>query len=185
MTPRRFLLACLMTVVGCSPAGPTVAYAGEPPDDLVALVDGVFSTFVDAFPARQSCIGRVVVEGRRDLADRGSYNPESGTVSLRIPATAPQLEISLVHELAHHLEFACADHEAIRPVFMASQGFPAENPWRDSRANWEDSPSEHWASAVVVYVLDRIDERARIVVTDEAVEVVGTWASGGITATAP
>lgn len=185
MTPRCFLLACLVTVVACSSVEPTVAYADGAPDDLVALVDDVFSTFVDAFPARQSCVGRVVIEGRRDLADRGSYDPESGTVSLRVPATAPQLEISVVHELAHHLEFACADHEAIRPVFMASQGFPEASPWRDSRADWEDSPSEHWASAVVVYVLDRIDERSRIVLTDEAIEVVRTWAGGGVIPTAP
>jgi hypothetical protein len=175
MGPRSVI--GLVLVVACVGVEPVVSSPDATPDDLRALVDETFDVFVDAFPARRHCIGAVTVLGRRDLSDRGTYDPESRTVTLRIPATAPQLEVSLVHELAHHLESACSDHVPIRPAFMAAQGFGPETPWRPQGATWEEIPSEHWASAIVIHVLGRIDDRARIVVSARSIELVEAWAT--------
>lgn len=178
MGPRSLPVIGLVLVVACVGGGPIVSSPAATPDDLRALVDETFDVFVDAFPARHRCIGAVTVIGSRDLSDRGTYDPESRTVTLRIPATARQLEVSLVHEMAHHLESACSDHVQIRPTFMAAQGFEPETTWRPEGAAWEAIPSEHWASAVVIHVLGRIDDRARIVVSARSIGTVEAWATG-------
>jgi hypothetical protein len=96
-------------------------------------------------------------------------------VILRIPATAPHIESSLVHEWAHHLEFVCKAHQEFRPPFLRSVGLPPDAGWFDGKV-WEGIPSEMFASAVVEYVLGRRDEASTIVLDPETIELVRRWA---------
>lgn len=173
------VVLCLVSLGGCgSSADPAWDFGADTPDDLRALADQVLVEVVDAFPDRGDCIGRVTLEGARQLDDRATYAPEHRRITIRIPATAPQLEVSLVHELAHHLEFACPTPSDLRAAFMEAQSLPTDAPWSDG-PTWEQTPSEQWATATVVHVLGRPDRRARVAVSDRALELVAQWAGTG------
>lgn len=169
----RALALLLLILAACSDAAPTAVYPADTPSDLVELADEVFAEFVAAFPAQRACIGTVEIHGAWELDDRALYRPSSRVVEVRIPATAPHLTSSLVHELGHHLEFACSSQEGVRPDFLAAVGL-AE--WEG--ASYEDDPTELWAEAVVRHVTGRPDTRRILSVPAGAVEVVATWAGG-------
>lgn len=95
------------------------------------------------------------------------------------------LQGALVHEWAHHVEFQCAEHSELRLAFLAAQGLPPETLWRphDRPAEipasmWAEIPSEQCAEAAIAYVLGsrQIPTHARI--SQEAVVVLGKWATG-------
>lgn len=174
---RAILVAlCVVSLAGCvSSAGPAWDYGADTPDDLRDLADQVLVEVVEAVPDRRDCIGQVALQGARQLDDRATYSPEQRRITIRIPATAPQLEVSLVHELAHHLEFACPTTSDLRAAFMEAQSLPSDAPWFDG-PTWEQTPSEQWATAIVVHVLGHPDRRARVVVSDRALELVAQWA---------
>ncbi|MCZ6662245.1 MAG: hypothetical protein O6951_04890 [Actinobacteria bacterium] len=168
------VLAALL-VASCSTAAPTLLFGDDTPDDLREVANGAFEVFVGRFPDRADCIGRVTLTGARHLDDRAFYIPGERSVVLRIPATAPHIETSLVHEWAHHLEFACESHQEFRPPFLRSVGLPPDAGWYDGEV-WERVPSEMFASAVVEYVLGRRDEASTIVLGPEAIDLVRDWA---------
>lgn len=169
---RRLLAVTLILVAACG--GPRLEVEGGTPGDLADLARTTFQDFVSAFPARQGCIGEVVVAGSWELGDRARYDPDSGLIEVRIPATAPQLTVSLVHELAHHLEHACPEQKEVRPRFLAALGVDAAEPWSDPES-YQSSPSELWAEAVVRYVTGAADSRRPLAVSEAAVEVVEMW----------
>lgn len=173
----RVLVAALVTVTACGTvrAVPMPTFGENTPDDLRALVTDVFAATVDAFPDRQDCLAGVVVTGAWELDDRARYVPDRREIVVRIPATAPQLEVSLVHELAHHLEAACPLGVGVESAFKDAQGLDPDADWHGGDS-WETTPAEQWASAVVVYVLGRADTQARIVVSPVAMDVVAAWA---------
>jgi len=170
----------IVTVVMVACAGPAISFAAETPDDLTVLGRAVFGDFVEAFPARTDCIGTVEVSGVRELSDRARYHPSLGLIELRIPATAPQLTASLLHELGHHLEHACPSQEELRPQFLAALGIDPDSEWSDPGV-YETNPSEMWAEAVVRHVTGRPDTRRPLEVTDAAVILVKRWAEGELT----
>lgn len=179
----RFRLLVLIAAIlagGCGAGNgngePTLRFGSNAPDDLRRLATEVFATVAEALPARSRCLEGVVLGGAWELDDRGRYEPNTREATIRIPATAGQLEISIVHELAHHIEFACPQADDTRRGFVRAQGLDAGAGWFDG-ATWETTPSEQWASAVVQYVLARPDERARTPITSEAMEIVATWAT--------
>lgn len=182
MRPFPSVIVMVVAVTACS--GPVMTAPRDTPADLEALAEATFDRFVAAFPSREACIGRVEVRGAWELDDRARYLPDETVVVVRIPATAPQLEVALIHELAHHLEFSCPAQEAVRSAFLAAQGTAGGSDWFDG-PSWEETPSEQWASAVVVHVLGRADPHARIALTDEALAVVRGWAEGRLTTAAP
>lgn len=173
------LLVILMTCAGCTTATPTTVagwqFGSDTPEDLRELADATLDTFLAALPAQAGCVGRVGLVGARELGDRARYEPEGSTITVRIPATAPQLRISLVHELAHHLEFACPSQAAIRPDFLLAQEFDEGAEWFEG-ATWTDRPSEQWATAVVRHVLDQADPRAPVTIQPEALDLIRSWA---------
>ena len=174
-----FLLAAALAAAACLPGGPALRAGDEVPDDLRALAEDLWPRFVEAFPARRDCLGEVRLTVAWDLEDRARYLPEARTVVVRAPATAPHLVASIVHELGHHLEFACADQRRVRSAFLRADGLPEAAPWFGD-GEWSAAPSEHWAEAVVAYVVgERSFDRGRIPVTAEAVELVARWARGG------
>ncbi len=172
---HRSLVVAAALLAAC--AGPQLAMPANTPADVAALTQQVFDDFVRAFPARAACIGRVQVHGAWELDERAIYQPADRSIHLRIPATAPQLTTSLVHELGHHLEHSCPEQADVRSAFLASLGLPTDTPW-PGVSDYRSDPSELWAESVVRYVTGRPDHRRPLRVTDAAVEVVAGWAAG-------
>jgi len=153
--------------------------------DLAALAEETWEQFLAAFPARQGCVGEVRLRARATLDARATYDPDARTVTVRVPGTPAMLASALLHEWAHHLEFHCPAHVALRPAFLAAQRLPPDTPWRPERAPsassaspWADIPSEQYAEAVVALVLGGRPVPRHAHLTPEAIRVVGRWAAG-------
>ncbi len=170
-------VVAVLTLAACAAGPPSLEFADGTPDDVRRLAAETFTVVSDAFPAHHDCLGGVTVATERELEGRAAYLPETGTVVLRIPATAAQLRRSLVHELGHHLEHACDGHVALRPRFLEARGF-VDQPWFEG-TTWEDTPSEQWASAVVEYVLGDRDPRSGVFLSPDILDMVEDWATDG------
>lgn len=158
-------------------AGPVLVVAPGVPNDVRALADGAWRRFVDAFPARRSCIPPVTLLHSWSLTDRATYDPKSHVIVLRVPATAATLRATLIHEFGHHLEFTCPAQRSLRATFLAGSGLPADARWFGGRT-WEDVPSERFAEAVTVHVLGTFPSHLRVPVSAEALEAIQRWATG-------
>lgn len=169
------LATVLALSTGCS-AG--VVVADGTPDDLAELVEVTMETVEEALPAQAHCLSGLTVSHARELEDRAEYRVEARTVVLRVPATAPHLEFSLAHEVAHHLELTCDGHEDLRPSFLVGQGHADDHPWFEGDS-WETTPSEQFATAVATLVTGQPDPLRNIRVTDEAMAAVERWAGEG------
>jgi hypothetical protein len=171
---RRLPLVLLLVVTSCRPPGTGLEFGATTPEDVRVLVTETFDDFRQAFPARAGCAAGAVLEVDRDLEDRGHYDPQTATITLRIPETATKLRNSFLHELAHHLEFACESQEEVRPSFLAAQGFPPHQDWFGG-PSWRETPSEHFAEAVVEVVEGRRNLRYGIGLSREALDLVEAW----------
>ena len=87
--------------------------------DLKVLATETWGLFVEAFEARSHCFGDVTLKAAYDLDSRAAYDPETSTVAVRVPGTPAMLQGALVHEWAHHLEFQCEEHKALRPAIAS------------------------------------------------------------------
>ena len=65
----------------------------------------------------------------------------------------------------------------LRSDFLAAQGFASGTDWFAGTA-WEETPSEHYAEAVVELVAGRRTHQGGIRITDEALAVVRDWGKG-------
>ncbi len=153
--------------------------------DFRALAVETWSKFLTVFQARSDCFGDVRLRAAPNLNSRAAYDPETATVTVRVPATVAMLQGALVHEWAHHLEFQCEQHQTLRPAFLKAQGLPLSTPWRpdNTPANtpekaWANIPSEQYAEAVIEVVLGRRQIPTNARVTREAVQVIKVWAAG-------
>jgi hypothetical protein len=153
--------------------------------DFQALAEETWARFLTVFQARTDCFGDVRLRATRTLSSRAAYDPDSATVTVRVPGTRAMLQEALVHEWAHHIEFQCDEHQGLRRAFLVAQRLPPDMPWRpdDAPASapgnvWADIPSEQYAEATIELILGRrqIPTGARI--TREAVHVVAVWAAG-------
>jgi len=146
------LLLFALVMPGSTARVPDLTITGSSPDDLRALIVATWDRFIEAFPARRSCLALVRVQGAWNLDDRGSYDPGRRLVTVRIPGTAPNLRDSLVHEFAHHMEFTCPEQHDVRVPFLVAQALPRSASWFEG-SSWETTPSEQFAEAVVQVVL--------------------------------
>jgi hypothetical protein len=154
-------------------------------DDFRILAEETWGQFLTVFQARTDCFGDVYLRATYDLNNRAAYDPDTATVTVRVPATPAMLQGALIHEWAHHIEFQCDAQKELRPAFLAAQGLPADTPWRTDytpantpESDWANIPSEQYAEATIEVVLGsrQIPTTARVSV--EAVQVIATWASG-------
>lgn len=181
-------------LIGCGPAtnpppppaAPKLVIDESVASDFEALALETWDKFLAVFQARQDCFGDVHLHAARDLDSRGAYNPDTATVTVRVPATAVMLKSALVHEWAHHLEFQCQAHPELRPAFLKAQGLPPDTPWRPdsmpanpSTGFWADIPSEQYAEATIALVLGRRRSPTKAWVKPEAVTVLEAWAAAG------
>src|SRR5690606_41863297 len=75
------------------------------PADLQEHVEETLARIEEALPAHADCLDGLVITHAWELDDRAAYRVADRTIVLRVPATAPHLEFSLAHEVAHHLDF--------------------------------------------------------------------------------
>jgi hypothetical protein len=153
--------------------------------DLAALAGDTWTQFLDVLEGRTGCFGDVRLRASRNLGDRAAYNPDTATVTVRVPGSRALLQSALIHEWAHHVEFQCQEHEELRAAFMAAQGLPPDVPWRPDLApadipasEWAEIPSEQYAEAMIVLVLGRRQTPTLASVKAEAVRVLAEWAEG-------
>jgi hypothetical protein len=169
-------LAIVAPADGLAARRPGLRFASDTPDDVQALARQTWVRFTEVFAARWDCLGGMTVRGAWRLADRAEYEPDRRLATVRIPGTAPNLQASLVHEFAHHMEFSCPDISRLRPRFLAAQGLASTTPWFGG-TSWERIPSEQFAEAAVVAVLGRT-AHARIYTSAAAVGAVRAWGRG-------
>jgi hypothetical protein len=153
--------------------------------DFEALARETWNRFLAVFWARRDCFGDVRLEAAYRLDSRAGYDPATATATVRVPGTRAMLQSGLVHEWAHHIEFQCWAHQALRPAFLAAQGLPPGTPWRPPEANigltggeWAGIPSEQYAEAVVDLVLGGRSIPTAAHVSPGAVRIVRDWAAG-------
>lgn len=183
------VVAVLMNValVSCSQpkASPSLIFDESVASDFQLLAEETWAEFITVFQARSHCFGDVRLRAARTLNSRAAYDPETATVTVRVPGTPAMLQSALVHEWAHHIEFHCDEHYELRGAFLAAQGLPQDMPWRpdSTPANtplsvWPDIPSEQYAEATVELVLGRRQIPTKVRFTQEALHAVEVWAAG-------
>jgi hypothetical protein len=192
------ILAALAVLVSGAAAEhrPRLLVDGSVGADLEALALETWDQFLAVFWARRDCFGDVHLRAAYTLGSRAGYDPDTATVTVRVPGTAAMLQSGLIHEWAHHVEFQCEAHQELRAAFLAVQGLPADTPWRPDEAHrrpadayqhslisepasdWAEIPSEQYAEATIELVLGGRPVPTQIHVTREAIGVVGGWATG-------
>jgi hypothetical protein len=151
--------------------------------DFAALIQETWVQFLLVFAPRRDCFGDVLVKANYDLVDRAMYDPQTSTVSVRVPERASILKGALVHEWAHHVEFQCEAHTEMRAAFIEAQGMPADTLWRSEggttdilSSDWASIPSEQYAETSIVLVLGERPVSTKAPITAEGIEVIRTWA---------
>lgn len=180
------LIAVVALAGGVVPARPPGLVVGESVGaDFKALALQTWDAFLAQFWARRDCFGDVRLEAAYSLDSRAGYDPDTATVTVRVPGTAAMLQSGLVHEWAHHVEFQCRAHDELRLAFLAAQGLPLDTPWRPASATtgvaageWAGIPSEQYAEAVVELVLAGRPIPTQARVSPAAIRVVEDWARG-------
>ena len=177
----------LILMASCSPRheSPQLIVEESVASDFQALAGDTWAQFLAVFQARADCFGDVHLRATRTLDSRAVYDPDTATVTVRVPGTPALLQGALVHEWAHHVEFQCKEHQELRSAFLTALGLPADTPWRPDAAavgtgtsQGGTIPSEQYAEAAIVLVLGRRHITTGIPVTQEAVRTVEEWAAG-------
>lgn len=171
----RVVASVALLVAAC---GGGWVVAEDIPPDLEELVTGTMGRIEQALPAQAACLRDLTVSHAWELEDRAEYRTGSGMVVLRVPATAPDLEFSLAHEVAHHLEVTCDSQAGMRSAFLAAQGQDGNRPWFEGDS-WETTPSEQFATAIGRLVTGQPDPMRNVRVTEEAMDLVHRWARDG------
>jgi hypothetical protein len=172
------VLSASSAAVGLRDPLPRIAFDESVPADLRVLATDTWTEFLDAHPARLSCVEPLTLAAAWELETRAEYLPRSATAVVRVPGTAPNLRHQLVHEFAHHFEFTCPDQALLRGAFAEAQGFSPTTSWYEGDS-WEETPSEHYAEATAELVLGRRSHHGNVRISELALDVVASWARGG------
>jgi hypothetical protein len=180
------LLLAISWCLGVYPryqATPRLIIDASVDEDFAAVIQETWGQFLLVFAARSDCFGDVRVKADYDLVDRAKYDPQTATISVRVPERAAILKGALVHEWAHHVEFQCEAQTEMRAAFIEAQGMPANTPWRlgDGTTNifssdWANIPSEQYAETTIVVVLGERPVSTKAPITAEGMEVIRAWA---------
>ena len=165
-----------MALVVGADSEPALGFADAVPDDLRSLATDTWQEFLEAHPAAADCIGPATLVAAWELDTRAEYRPDSATIVVRVPGTAPTLRNQMVHEFAHHIEFTCEEQRELRSTFAEAQGFSGSAPWFDGDT-WETTPSEQYAEATVELVLGRRPHHGNIQISAQAADIVRRWAT--------
>ncbi|MEM7129024.1 MAG: hypothetical protein AAF702_22010 [Chloroflexota bacterium] len=156
---------------------PQMHFSSTVAADFRDLANDTWAQFLSTFSARTDCFGDVTLNTNPDLESRAVYDPRSTTVTVRVPGTPAFLQAALVHEWAHHVEFQCDAHQKLRPTILSLLNLPSDTAWR-AEHQWADSPSEHYAEAVVELVLGDHPLPTKIRVNQDIVSILSEWSKG-------
>ena len=173
------MVLLILLLAGCAgaSAAPKLIPDTSVAPDLAELAAQTWAQFLETFDARRDCFGDLKLRTVNTLDGRARYDPQSAILTIEVPATAALLKGALVHEFAHHVEFQCAAHGQLRPIFVAAQNLPPDTPWFDG-PSWAETPSEQYAEAAVILVLGRRQLPTEAHVSSAAVEALAEWARG-------
>jgi hypothetical protein len=159
--------------------GPRILVPQDVPNEVTALVESAWASYLDAFPAKHDCIGTVeLVLVANVPAGEASYRYADHLVRIEIPTTPEDFPESLAHELGHHLDRACGAREEIGARLVVTQGLDRAASW-DQGVLWHEIPAEHFAEAVVEVALGRRLMHADIVTLSElTLRLVSDWGNG-------
>lgn len=187
--PSLLFFLLLFTVSWClgayprHQATPRVIIDDSVAPDFAAVIQETWDQFLLVFAARSDCFGDVRVKADYDLTDRAMYDPQTATITVRVPERASILKGALVHEWAHHVEFQCEAQKEMRAAFIEAQGMPADTPWRSENgsiylrsSDWASIPSEQYAETTIVVVLGERPISTDAPITTEGMEVIRAWA---------
>jgi len=177
-TSRTFPSDCRWTSTPCLIVDSSVD------DGFAALAVETWRQFLATFAPLAPCLPDVHLHASYTLPARAGYDPDTATITVRVPGSAAKLQAALIHEWAHHLEFQCPRAlDALRPAFLEAEGFPPDAIWRPADAttvadHWADIPSEHFAEAAIELVLGHNATPTQIHVRRETIEVMRAWIGG-------
>ena len=154
---------------------PDLRFTSGTPADLRVVATDAWQRFDAAFPARAGCLEGLTVGVAWDLRDRARYEPDRALVLIRAPGTAANLEASLLHEFAHHVDHVCPTDAAFRRRYVAAADLPAGTAWTDGD-RWDTTPSERFAEAAVFRVLHEPPPHVLIHLHPAEVALVDAWA---------
>jgi hypothetical protein len=79
----------------------------------------------------------------------GGYRIADETVIVGNGRPDVELQTKLIHEMGHHLDFACDAQGTIGAALRAAQDIPADTPWfgQGPSTSW---PAEYFANAVLI-----------------------------------
>ena len=160
------------------PRRPAITFDGDVPWDVRALATDTWRGFTDAFSSRWSCIPDVALDVAWTMPDRATYDPSRNEIVVRVPWTSANLEVAMLHEFAHHVEFTCIEHLVLRPRFLGSTGLDLDTPWRGGD-DWATIPSERAAEATVAFVLGGPPPHVVVPLDDAEIAAIAEWAEGG------
>ena len=116
------------------------------------------------------------IEPGGDADNRGSYCPATGVIKLRLPRDERGLRETLVHELAHLVEFSCDQHLEMREPFTQAGPYTPRG-WRDGE-RWGAIPSERFAEATVELFFGTRQIKGDVTLTASELAVAAAWWAG-------
>ena len=141
------------------------------PLDVEVAATDVWRQFLLVFGNRQRCMGDVSLTLERSIVGDARCRLAEREIIIQIPTSPVRFGESLVHELGHHMERTCGI-ESVETTFLAAQGFAPGTAWFGP-AEWEQTPSEHFAEAVVQIVLgDRLLHDDDVPLSSAAIDLV-------------
>lgn len=185
---HRVAIVALLVLVGAGLVGwwvraadsPSIRLSQDLPDEADELVEETWRQFLATFGAQRDCLTDVELVVVRELAGGDAvYRRSDAQISILIPTSPLRFPESLVHELGHHLETVCDPVGEIGHRFLRAQGFSDASDWYEGET-WFDTPSEHFAEAVVGLVRgERIVHPADVEVEPASLEIVRRWGVEG------
>lgn len=172
------LVSCASETSATQPReAPQLHFDASVAEDFRTLANDTWVLFLSTFEGRTNCFGDVTLRTDKTLSSRAAYDPNSATVTVRVPGTPAFLQAALVHEWAHHVEFHCAEHQSVRAEIIAALELPVDTTWQFDHS-WAESPSENYAEAAVELVLGDHPLPTKIRVKPEVVQILSDWAVG-------
>ncbi len=174
---RRIALALLvLLLVGCSePAGLVIGESVGPDFEAVALE--FWEEFEVFAEARLACFGPVTLEASFEIEDRARYEWTTHTIVVRVPQDPESLKGSLAHELTHHVERVCEEHEEVREGYLLAMGYPPDADWF-AGDRWATTPSERFAEATVEVMLGERERTGDVLLAEDEVVITALWWEG-------
>jgi hypothetical protein len=178
MDIRAFVTAsgCVVLTAACAWPAPELLIDGAIAVNTATVIEETWQGFQEFSKARGACFDPPRIEPGGTADNRGSYCPATGVIKVKVQLDDRGLGETLVHELAHLVEFSCDDHLAMRAPFTQAGPHPTSG-WREGQ-QWAYIPSERFAEATVELFFGDRRIRAGVDLTSAELTVAAAWWAG-------